>query len=77
MTILDRLKRAVELQSANQPKSAEEIYLQVLEEEPGNADAQHLLGLIRADEDRYEESIALITEAIRIKPNASAFHHIC
>ena len=75
MTILDRLKRAVELQTASQPKLAEEIYLQVLEEEPGNADAQHLLGLIRADEDRYEESIALITEAIRIKPNASAFHH--
>ncbi len=75
MTIHDRLHRAVKLQTGNQPRLAEEIYLQILEEDPDNADANHLLGLIRADEDLNEEAIALITGAIRINPNASSFHH--
>lgn len=74
-TIHDRLIRAVELQTGNQPKVAEEIYLQILKEDPHNADAKHLLGLIRSEEDLYEESIELITEAICINPDASAFHH--
>lgn len=75
MTIHDRLQRAVKLQTGNQPKLAEEIYLQILKEDPDNADAKHLLGLIRADQDLYEESIALITAAMRINPTASSFHH--
>ena len=43
--------------------------------EPDNADANHLLGLIRSEQDANEEAIALIEKAIGINGRAAPFHH--
>lgn len=75
MNLIEQLKKATELQIAGQIDQAEQIYHKVLEQDPNNIDAQHLLGLIRGEQDRDEEAIRLIEAAISAKPNESAFHH--
>ncbi len=75
MKLIEQLKQATQLQISGQIDKAEQIYLQVLKQDPGNIDAKHLLGLIRSNQDREQEAVALIEEAIRAKPDESAFHH--
>ncbi|MFT4712395.1 MAG: tetratricopeptide (TPR) repeat protein [Candidatus Azotimanducaceae bacterium] len=75
MTFLKRLREALAQQKEGKLAEAEEVYLNLISEYPENADASHLLGLIRSSQDRDEEAILLISKAIAISPNASAFHH--
>lgn len=72
---LVKLKGAMSLQLKGQLAAAEVIYQQVLVSEPDNADANHLLGLIRSEQDANEEAIALIEKAIGINGRAVPFHH--
>ncbi len=74
-SVLDKLNRAMQLQIQGQLKAAEAVYLEVLRSEPDNADGNHLLGLIRSEQDRDDEALALIEKAIRINPKAAPFHH--
>lgn len=75
MTALERLRQALAQQKEGKLAEAEQVYLSLISEYPDNADASHLLGLIRSDQDRDKEAILLIEKAIAINPNASAFHH--
>jgi tetratricopeptide (TPR) repeat protein len=75
MNPIELLKKATELQIAGEISEAEKIYNQVLAQYPDNIDAKHLLGLVRGEQDREEEAVSLIEEAIRAKPEESAFHH--
>ena len=65
---MDRLKQAAEMQKKGQLVQAESIYLNLLKEDPDNTDAKHLLGLIRGEQDREGEAVALIRQAIKAKP---------
>lgn len=65
----------MEQQIAGELEPAEKVYLEILEEEPENPDANHLLGLIRSEQDRSEEAITLIEKAIGINDEAAPFHH--
>lgn len=47
--------------------AAEQAYLDVLQLDPGQVDALHLLGLIRHQTKRYAEAIVLIQKAISLK----------
>ena len=74
-TTLRQLKEAMDRQIAGDLQFAEQVYLTVLEEDADNADANHLLGLIRGEQDRDPEAIALTEKAIGLNSEASAFHH--
>lgn len=72
---LDRLNQAMSQQVEGNLEAAESIYLEVLKSEPRNPDANHLLGLIRGEQDRHDEAVRLIETAIEINPDVAAFHH--
>lgn len=75
MNILEQLKTGMDFQLKGQLVKAEAIYNEVLEKDPENPDGKHLLGLIRAEQDLYDESLALINAAIEKSPKAAPFHH--
>ncbi len=75
MSTIEILRQAMAQQMEGQRAKAERVYLQVLKEEPDNPDANHLLGLVRSQQDKDEEAVLLIEKAIALSPNASAYHH--
>ena len=54
---------------------AEAIYLEILETDPEQPDANHLLGLVRMEQERDEEAVLLMEKALALFPTASHFHH--
>lgn len=73
--ILKQLNDAMALQIDGRLDEAEAIYNEILQVDPDNTDATHLLGLVCGDRDDNTRAVALIEKAIRINPNAAAFHH--
>lgn len=67
------IRIAIEHHQAGRLPDAERIYRQVLEAEPENADALHLLGVIALQAGRNETAIELIERALRQRPSNSAF----
>jgi tetratricopeptide (TPR) repeat protein len=72
---LHRLKTAMALQIDGKLADAEKIYQVILDEQLENADANHLLGLIRSEQDDSDNAVALIQKAIRKNDRAAPFHH--
>lgn len=66
---------AVQLHHAGRLRKAEAIYRQVLEIEPNNVDALHLLGLVARQFGKYETAIDLIGRAVKINPKAAMFQN--
>ncbi len=54
---------------------AEAIYLEILETDPEQPDANHLLGLVRMEQERDQEAVLLMEKALALFPTASHFHH--
>src|SRR5262249_47422058 len=61
-------------QSGNLPK-AEAIYRQILQVDPGHADALHLLGVMAGQAGKKDQAIRYIRQAIRARPGEPAFHY--
>lgn len=59
------LERAVTLHRNRQLAEAEILYRQILNAQPDHFDALHLLGLLRHQQDRNEEALALIDAALK------------
>ena len=53
---------------------AEEIYLQLIDQNPSNPDALHLLGLIERQRQEFENALVLIKKAIQINPEIVQYH---
>ena len=53
---------------------AAEIYEQLIRTEAANADAPHLLGLIRIEQGQVDNGIELIQRAIKLGPGVSQYH---
>jgi protein O-GlcNAc transferase len=70
----EALSRAVAHHQAGQLPQAEQIYRQVLQADPRNADAWHLLGVIAAQVNNHQAAIDHIRRAIELNPNSTAFH---
>ena len=68
MDIEKRLDQAVAFHQAGQLSKAERLYQQVLADNPRNADALHLLGVVAYQVGRHEIAVNLITHAIEIDP---------
>ncbi len=60
MSTLEKLNEAMRLQIQGKFQSAESIYMGILESEPDNPDGNHLLGLIRGEQDNNHEAVRLI-----------------
>ncbi len=54
---------------------AAQIYRQILADEPGNADAQHLLGVTYSQRAQYAEAVTAIEAALRLKPDEALYQH--
>jgi predicted O-linked N-acetylglucosamine transferase (SPINDLY family) len=73
-TIREALTHAVALHQSGQLPQAEQIYRQVLQADPRNADAWHLLGVMYAQVNRHDAAVEHIRRAIEISPNQAVFH---
>ncbi|MGO9110814.1 MAG: tetratricopeptide repeat protein [Thermoguttaceae bacterium] len=73
-SISESLAQAVAYHRAGQFQQAEHIYRQVLQADPRNADAWHLLGVIGSQFNQHEVAIEYIRRAIELNPNSTAFH---
>ena len=73
--IKDTLREAMDLQVEGELARAETIYQALLDEDPDNHDALHLLGLLRMQQDQTSTAIGLINRAIALRADEPAFHH--
>lgn len=73
-TISEMLTNAVQLHQSGRLRDAEQIYRQILQRDPRNADALHLMGVIAHQEGRHSEAVEWIERAIGIHANVPDFH---
>ena len=72
-TIRSDLQSAIALHQSGQLKEAATIYKQVLDTDPANGDALHLLGLVSHQSGQSETAIALIKRALEVSPDHPDF----
>ncbi len=69
-----KLQTALQHQQAGDLQKAEVLYRQVLQAEPNQADAWHLLGVIFALRGQQEQALAFFDKAIAIDSNEAMFY---
>ena len=72
--MLELLKAAIEAHQAGRLDEAEPLYRKILEIDPGQASANHLLGVIAHHTGRGAEAARLIARAIETDPANPSFH---
>jgi hypothetical protein len=73
--ITELLPVAVRHHQAGQLAEAERIYQRILHQDPNNADALHLLGVMAHQVGRHEVAVESIGRAIAIQPREAAYHN--
>lgn len=68
MSVNEAMGFALRHHQAGNLDVAEAIYRQVLQHEPDNAEALHLLGVAALQRKRHEEAVRLIGRAVQLKP---------
>jgi protein O-GlcNAc transferase len=63
------LKSAIQHHQAGRLAEAEALYRQILQQNPGHAEALHLLGVLAAQVGRGDVAVNLIRQAIALQPN--------
>ncbi len=71
---LPNILDAIALHQQGMLGQAEARYRQLLEIEPRNADALHLLGVIAYQTGSHQSSVDLIGQAIEINANVASYH---
>ena len=66
--------RAMELHQTGQIGPAARLYQQILAQDEENADALHLLGVLRHQQGDHAQAVTLIGRAVAMRPNIAAFH---
>lgn len=69
-----QLMPAIALLQQGKPVDAERLLQDILQRQPANFEALHLLGVIALQTGRVDRSLGLIARAIRINPNVPAAH---
>lgn len=69
------LASAVQSHQSGNLREAEEGYTRVLGADPDNADALHLLGLVKAAAGEHAEAATRIARAVELHPEVAAFHY--
>lgn len=70
-----RLNQAISLHQQGHLEEAAVLYQKILEIQPDNFDALHLLGAIASQRGDYQTAVRLIEEAITINPNNARAHY--
>ena len=70
-----KLQQAVALHQRGQLDHARRLYEEILIDDPRNADAWHLLGVIAAVSGELEQAVASIGKAIAINPNEAVIYN--
>lgn len=73
-TVREALTVAVDLHGSGRLDEAEILYGRILEADPEQADALHLLGLLRGQRGRVPEALALVDQALTLAPDRLPFH---
>lgn len=73
--IPDLIKTAIAHHQAGRLLEAETIYRQVLQVDPHDPDALHLLGVVARHAGRYDEAVALINKAIQLLSTEANFYN--
>ena len=68
------LDMGLEAHRAGQLNQAEDIYRQLLSDNPNHVDALHLLGMLKNQEQKHDEAEQLIRRAISIQPRQPIFY---
>ena len=74
-TVRSDLQSAIALHQSGRLKEAATIYKQVLDTDPANGDALHLLGLVSHQSGQSTTAIALIKRALEVSPDHPDFSH--
>ena len=74
LTIREALETALNLHMHGDTQRAASMYRQVLERDPHNPDALHLLGVMAEQEGRHDLAVQLIGRAIALQPRAPQYH---
>lgn len=76
MNIADAMNFGVKQHQSGDLKQAEIVYRAILGAQPNNTDALHLLGVLCAQQSRFDESIGLIRQAIAIAPSDEMYRNL-
>ena len=71
---MDLLQQAVAFHQSGDVAKAQALYQSILNSQPQHSDALHLLGVTHIQAQRYEQAIALIDQAIAVRPDLVAAH---
>jgi tetratricopeptide (TPR) repeat protein len=74
-TLAETLTLARQVHQAGDPGRAEPMYRQVLQADPANTEALHLLGLACYHLNRPDEAVACFEQALRLRPDFAAAHN--
>ncbi len=72
--VMDTLQSAVALHQAGKLDDAEALYQQVLDSDPGNPEALHLLGVAAHQRGRISDAVELISKAIKQAPRNTVYY---
>jgi protein O-GlcNAc transferase len=72
LDISSQLQRAVQLQLRGEARRAETVYLRVLQEQPKNATALHMLGVLATAAGNAQRALGLIADSIAVDPYQAA-----
>jgi predicted O-linked N-acetylglucosamine transferase (SPINDLY family) len=75
LTVPEALQLAVQHHQAGNLQQAEQIYRAILQADPQQVDALHLLGLIASQVGQHEAAIACIGQALGYKPDFPEAHY--
>lgn len=70
-----KLAQAIKLHKNGKHDAAMQIYIEILNKEPENVDALHLLGLVCSHIGDYERSLSLIRKALNLDGESPIIHH--
>lgn len=74
LSVREMLESAVKKHNEGKLDDAETLYKKILDKDPCNSDAFHLLGLIAYHREKYEDAMTKISYAIKLKPNTALYH---
>jgi tetratricopeptide (TPR) repeat protein len=69
VTVAQALAQAVQQHRAGQLQQAEQLYRAILQVQPQQVDALHLLGVLASQVGKHEQARAYISQALRLKPD--------
>jgi predicted O-linked N-acetylglucosamine transferase (SPINDLY family) len=75
LTVPEALALAVRLHQGGDLPQAEQLYRAILQADPNQVDALHLLGVIAYQAGHHEQAAASIGQALRLQPNAAEMHN--